>query len=238
MADLKLANRGKLVALAPLALALALGACNDDDDGMAPTPTPTMSPAPSPSPTPTTGTLDVTQCLTQEVAPGTAVADLVVPDVINVAFGAPSGFPNGRDLDDQVIDVTLAVIFLDLSADGQGATTLAGLPLNPPSNDVSFRASFPYLAQPQGDPPVADGSGMSFSFRTDAPSAYTRVDRMGMPAVSTALVPSGAKLAYNDANPAVDATGEFVDELSGQLATLATALDDDLRAAGLVPCAQ
>ncbi|MBX3273801.1 MAG: DUF4331 family protein [Sandaracinaceae bacterium] len=74
------------------------------------------------------------------------------------------------------------------------------------------------------------------SFRTDAPAGYTRVDRMGMPAVSTALIGSAMKNAYNDANPSDDAAGTFVPELAASLTGLHTALDDDLVAAGVTPC--
>ena len=75
-------------------------------------------------------------------------APLVVPDVLSIDPAAAAGFPNGRMPADPVIDITLAVVLLDLSVEGQDAATLAGLPLNPPSNDVEFSASFPYLADP------------------------------------------------------------------------------------------
>jgi hypothetical protein len=75
-------------------------------------------------------------------------APLVVPDTLKLDLGSPAGFPNGRLPADPVIDVTLAVLLLDLSAEGQTATTLAGLPLNPPANDVDFGTDFPYFAPP------------------------------------------------------------------------------------------
>lgn len=75
-------------------------------------------------------------------------APLVVPDVLHIDPTQDAGFPNGRLPADPVIDVTLAVIMLDLSAAGQTAGTLAGLPLNPPENDVPFEAEFPFLAAP------------------------------------------------------------------------------------------
>lgn len=74
-------------------------------------------------------------------------APLVIPDVLHLDLSAPAGFPNGRRLPDPVIDVTLAVVLLDLGADGQDASTLAGLPLNPPANDKPFRDVFPYVAE-------------------------------------------------------------------------------------------
>ena len=166
---------------------------------------------------------------------GVTVAQAVVPDTLTLDLSATSGFPNGRKLADPVIDVTLAVIFLDLSVNGPG--TLAGLPLNPPANDVSFRDTFPYLAAPQGSPPIADNSGTMFTFRSEPGSSYVRVDRMGMPAVSTALIPSDRKNAYNDASPAQDANGDFVPDLADTLTGLTNALADDLIDAGLTPCA-
>jgi hypothetical protein len=93
--------------------------------------------------------LGLTPCTVDEAV--AQAAPLVVPDVIKVDTSAPSGFPNGRRLTDTVIDVTLAVIFLDVA--GLGATdgphtagTLVGV--NPTANDEAFSAAFPYLAQP------------------------------------------------------------------------------------------
>lgn len=216
----------------PLVACLAIlpGCFDDDKPDPMPTPTPTMTATPTP-----TG-FDVTACLNQQI-PGTGftVAEAVVPDTLTINLAAASGFPNGRKLPDPVIDATLAVIFLDLTT--HAPDTLAQLPLNPPANDVSFRADFPYLAMPQGTPPIADNSGTTFNFRTDPSSSYVRVDRMGMPAVSTALIGSSVKNAYNDASPADDAEGTFVAELSANLTALTNALADDLVGAGLTPCA-
>jgi len=219
----------RVFAAAPLALVLALAGCGD---GSAPPPTPT----PSATATGTAATFDVTPCLNQTI-PGTGltVAQAVVPDMIKLNLNAPSGFPNGRTLTDPVIDITLAVIFLNLSKNPPG--TLAALPLNPPANDLPFKTTFPYLADPQGSPPRADTTGTSFNFRTDPESAYVRVDRMGMPAVATALIGAPMKNAYNDASPADDATGKFVPEITAHLTGLATALNLDFYGAGLSPCA-
>jgi hypothetical protein len=226
----------RIAAMAPLMLAaLGLTACSDDDD--APAPPVTMAPAPTPSPTATTASFNVTRCLNQSI-PGTGftVAQAVVPDTLTINLAGASGFPNGRKLADPVIDVTLAVIFLDLTK--HAPDTLAKLPLNPPANDVAFRASFPYLAPPQGSPPLSATTGTNFNFRTDSvQAAYARVDRMGMPAVSTALIPSSRKVPYNDASPADDAAGNFVPDLTSTLTGLTNALADDLVGAGLSPCA-
>jgi hypothetical protein len=93
------------------------------------------------------------QCLGQEYAPGATVASLVLPDdALNVNPSGAAGFPNGRRLQDPVIDVTLAVLLLNLGGScGMGlcnATTLAGIPLNPGMNDRPFLTTFPYLATP------------------------------------------------------------------------------------------
>ncbi|WP_265529610.1 DUF4331 family protein [Sphingomicrobium marinum] len=220
--------------LAPLALLGALAACDGENNSRAPDSL--VNPPPPPPPMPTS--FDPTPCLEQEI-PGTGgitVADAVIPDTLTVNYTAASGFPNGRALPDPVIDVTLAVIFLDLSTNGPA--TLANLPLNPSANDLAFRSNFPYLAPAQGTPPAADTSGQAFSFDLQPNSSYVRVDRMGMPAVSTALIPTDGKIEYNDAGPADDLAGEFVPELSMVLTDLTNALADDLTAAGLTPCAQ
>jgi hypothetical protein len=62
-----------------------------------------------------------------------------------------SGFPNGRQLQDPVADVTLAVLLLKLSAT-QSAATFAMKPLNPAKNDINggaFGTEFPYLLPKQ-----------------------------------------------------------------------------------------
>lgn len=79
-----------------------------------------------------------------------AAGPLVVPDVLSIDPAQPAGFPNGRRFEDPVIDVTLAVLLLDLTAEGQDATTLAGVPVNPPANDLPFDTQFPYLAPAHG----------------------------------------------------------------------------------------
>ncbi len=231
-------NRNPYRALLALTVALplfALTACGgeDNDTGTVVTPTPTTPTTPT-TPGQTGTSFNVSRCLNQMVGNQT-VASLVVPDTLQINFANASGFPNGRQLADPVIDVTLAVLFLDLTK--HPATTFASIPLNPPANDLPFRTAFPYMAAPQGTPPIASGTGANFNFRTDAPSAYTRVDRMGMPAVATALIRSDSKTAYNDDSPEVDATGKWVPEITATLTGLTNALADDLAAAKLTPCA-
>jgi hypothetical protein len=94
-----------------------------------------------------TAEFDVTGCVSQQVvAGGPTTAALVIPDSLKINLAAAAGFPNGRRLPDPVIDVTLAVVLLDMTT--HNPTTLAGLPLNPPMNDVAYLTEFPYLAAP------------------------------------------------------------------------------------------
>lgn len=226
-----------LTLVSALAMTVFLAGCGDDNPpppvAVAPTPTPSPTPTPTPSPT----SFNVTPCLTQVVVPGRTVADLVVPDVLRLDLGQPAGFPNGRRYLDPVIDVTLAVIFLDLSRHSAGLFAL--LPVNPNGIDQPLTATFPFLAAPFGTPPTSGGAGSGFRFRDDPASAYVRVDRAGMPAVSTALI-SGVpnKNAYNDDNPTIDASGKWVPELAGTLTILTNALADDFGRLGLSICAR
>ncbi len=86
--------------------------------------------------------LGLTPCATGDCV--NQAAPFVVPDVIRVAAAQASGFPNGRRLTDQVIDVTLALILLDLNT--HAVTALIGV--NPTAGDLPFNARFPYLAPP------------------------------------------------------------------------------------------
>ena len=73
------------------------------------------------------------------------VAPLVIPDTLKIDLSSPPGFPNGRGLADPVIDITLAVVLLDLQT--EPVDLFVGV-LNPSANDVAFQSGFPYLAAP------------------------------------------------------------------------------------------
>jgi len=88
--------------------------------------------------------LGITPCAVADCI--AVAAPLIVPDVIKINTAAPAGFPNGRKLADPVMDVTLAVVLLDLSV--HPVSFLADLPLNPPENDKFFSREFPFLADP------------------------------------------------------------------------------------------
>lgn len=222
------------------AIALSLAACGSDDVAqpvaLAP-PAPTPTGTPTPTPQPTTG-FNVNNCLNQ-VIPGTGgltVAGAVIPDTVTINLDAPSGFPNGRRLQDPVIDVTLAILFLDLAT--HGADTFARLPLGPAANDRPFLSDFPFLAAPNGTPAAGATGGTNFAFNDSPSSNFVRVDRMGMPAVATVLIGSGMRNAYNDGNTADDVDGDFVPELAARLTVLTNALADDLGRLALTPCAR
>ncbi len=72
----------------------------------------------------------------------TDIIPTAAPNRMGVLAGDTSGFPNGRRLTDDVIDITLLAAVGVLG----GVRTSLGDGVN--VNDVPFRASFPYLAQP------------------------------------------------------------------------------------------
>ena len=210
--------------IAPIMLAFALTACGGGGGGGTPA---------APVVAPTFTTVDVTPCLTQSVQ-GRTVASLIVPDVLSLFLNQPGGFPNGRRLEDPVIDLELAALFLDLRT--VPVDVLAKLPLNPGGNDKPAPGVFPYLGDAHGGVPASTG-GSGFVFRTDVPSAYTRVDRMGEPAVATVLVRSPVKTAFNDDSPSDDANGKWVPEFTDDLTIFADQLKDDFAAMNLKICA-
>jgi Domain of unknown function (DUF4331) len=71
---------------------------------------------------------------------------VIVPDTIKWDPSQPTAYPNGRALEDPVVDITLAAVLLDLGE--HPLSTFADLPLNPPANDVPFESEFPFLAAP------------------------------------------------------------------------------------------
>lgn len=83
---------------------------------------------------------------------------------------------------------------------------------------------------------VQDRGADPFLFRTEAPEAYVRVDRMGVAAVATLVLPGGApRDQFNFGEPADD--GDYSGLIVPRLNKIHFELDDDLAAAGLTPCA-
>lgn len=87
----------------------------------------------------------------------------VIPDVLGLDLDEANGFPNGRQLEDRAMDLTLGLVLLDLDEallgyedeNSPGGHPLdaffdigGGVSLNPTSNDRPFSSGFPYLAPP------------------------------------------------------------------------------------------
>ena len=64
-----------------------------------------------------------------------ALADIIIPDVVTINFAQPVTFPNGRDLNDDVIDGVLSLVLNRTVADGV-------------STDNTILPVFPYLGVP------------------------------------------------------------------------------------------
>lgn len=125
-------------------------------------------------------------------------------------------------------------IVTDAGADADAAEDAADAADAPDAPDAADAVDAPDA--PEGD---ADAGAPGFTFATgnpvDNPDDFVQVDRVGMPAVSTVLVPSDRKTAYNEADPSM--TTDFVGDFVATLGGLHDALDDDLTGLGLVPCA-
>ena len=88
------------------------------------------------------------------------VGGALIPDVVTIDFSQPLQFPNGRGLEDDVIDAALGVVLNRGGAAGIGDGVSA--------NDVPFLDSFPYLAEPHAEggslvtpPSTGDGGLLS-----------------------------------------------------------------------------
>ncbi len=68
------------------------------------------------------------------------VATVLIPDIVTIDFSKPVQFPNGRRLQDDVIDTALGVV---LNRGGSGGISDAI-----DSNDVAFMSTFPFEASP------------------------------------------------------------------------------------------
>ena len=239
-------RRAAIIFATPLALTALLAACGDSGSGsqvVVPAPLPSGTGTATPTPTPTAVSYNVDNCFTQTVQGQTGVTatlqSQIIPDTLKLDITRSTRFPNGRHPADPVVDILLAELFLDMTVTGQGPNTFANIPLNPPTNDKPFSLTFPFLANPNGSPAVASGTGSGFNFRTDADSAYVSVDRMGNPAIATALVGSATKNSYNDATPADDATNnKYLAEYKNELHKFFDLIGDDLTNLGLKICAR
>jgi hypothetical protein len=79
---------------------------------------------------------------------------MVVPDVLRLRLAQADGFPNGRRLEDSVVDRIIAVALLDIDTPGDCMGTsctvdsFVAIPVNPTANELTFLPDFPYLAPP------------------------------------------------------------------------------------------
>lgn len=227
----------------PLALAFTLVGCGEDGSGsqvVVPAPLPSTTSTATPTATATAVAYDSTNCFLQPIQGqnGANLKSFIIPDTLKLDLTRATKFPNGRHPSDQVVDILLATLLLDMSVTGQGPNTLANVPLDPPGNDKFFLLTFPFLATPNGTPQVATGTGTSFDFRTDPDSAYVSVDRMGNPAIATALVGSSKKLTFNDDTPTDDvAADKYYSEYISELNKLFGLIGDDVEKLQLKICA-
>lgn len=235
--------RALALAATPLALALSLSACGEDGAGgqvVVPAPLPSTTATATPTPTATAVAFNSTRCFTQAIQGqnGANLKSFIIPDTLKIDLTRSTRFPNGRHPSDPVVDILLATLLLDMTVTGQGPNTLANVPLDPPGNDKFFLLTFPFLATPNGTPQVASGSGSGFDFRTDPDSAYVSVDRMGNPAIATALVSSSMKNSFNDDTPAGDVVNDkYYAEYISELNKLFGLIGDDVENLGLKICA-
>jgi hypothetical protein len=190
--------------------------------------------------------LNIEPCFSQEVAPGITVQSLLTRDTLRLDLSRPAGFPNGRRLQDPVIDLTLAYFFLDLRV--HRIDDLAKLAVNPAANadvpgpsgaPLSFLTSFPYVLRPHG-PAKPEGVGSNFNFRTNPASDFEIIDAMGNPAVATVLISGNDQPGYNRNMPAdyVAGGGKFLPNFKQTLTGLATLLKDDFERLQFTTCAK
>ncbi len=86
-----------------------------------------------------------------EDAPGldsAAVAGALIPDIVTINFTQPVQFPNGRRLQDDVIDAALGLVLNRGNPLGGGP----GVPDGIAANDHAFSSTFPYEAAPNTVP--------------------------------------------------------------------------------------
>ena len=242
MAATAIRRARRLAAPLVLSLSLVLAACGEDGAGSAvvvPAPLPSTTATPMPTATATSTAFNVDRCFNQTIPGqnGATLASLIVPDTLKLDLNRPSRFPNGSDLDDEVIDILLSLFLLDQNVTGQGPNTLASVPVNPPRNDKLFSLTFPFLAPAQGAGPRATARGTRFDFRTDPDSAYVTVERAGQPAISTVLVSGPLKIQFNEDTPAGDAVNQkYLAEFRKELTALHRLVGDDLEGLQLRLC--
>jgi hypothetical protein len=92
----------------------------------------------------------------EELRLNTSIAPSASPKRMGVLAGDTAGFPNGRRLADDVVDIELQALEGILLPNHPAAVATLGDGVN--TNDVAFGRSFPYLALPHSTA-VNSGSG-------------------------------------------------------------------------------
>ena len=229
-------RRTQLKPLVSILLALSVAGCADDDGGGADTETAGTTEAADETgdPNPTTGPTGTSTTEPDETGGSDETGPVAMGPCIDYCDILDTNCTGDNA---QYADYDECVSYCMGANWPEGETTdMAG-------NTIGCRiyhGGDPAAADPAFHCPHAGPSGMdvcgSVDFRSDDAAEYDRVDRMGMPAVSTALVGTDTKNDYNDANPSQDAALTFAVELIANLTGLHDALDDDLIDAGLTPC--
>jgi hypothetical protein len=98
----------------------------------------------------TTGRIDIVTIFLTGIPGLNMVADsareAVYSDMLRINLAAPSGFPNGRLLSDDIVDVSLSIVGL---SDGTlGGLVTSGISDGVGANDLPFQSIFPYVAVP------------------------------------------------------------------------------------------
>ena len=225
-------TRTSLLIAAGLSLAVGLSGCKVGESLTAQPATPT-GPAPPP---PVIGTaFNVERCLNQVTSDGRTTRQVMIPDLVTLDVTKPASFPNGRRLQDPVVDIEVAYLFLDLTR--HSPFTLVNVPLNPLGLDQPLRTTFPFYANSFGTARLSTRDGTEFNFRTNPESEYVRVERVGVPAVSTINVLGPRKIAYNEGNPTQDVARTYEADITAGLENLAALIVDDIQGLSLSPCA-
>ncbi len=225
-------KRSTLLFAAGLSLVIALSGCKV---GETLTEQPAAPVGPAPPPPIASTSFSVQRCLDQTTSDGRTVRNVMIPDLVTLDVTRPASFPNGRRLQDPVVDIEVAFLFLDLTR--HSPSTLVNVPLNPLGLDQPLRAAFPFYANPFAPARLSGTDGTNFNFRNNAEDAYVRVERVGVPAVSTINVLGPRKIAYNEGSPSQDLARAFEADITAGLENLAALIVDDIQGLSLTPCA-
>lgn len=124
---------------------------------------------------------EVKAALDSLASPSTdTLAGLLLPDILTIDTTKAVGYLNGRDLDDDVIDISLQAITGNMAATDK---------VN--ANDKAFSTTFPYMAAPHGQAaPGAPNTGSGLS-ATDAGSSFDWALPAGLIAAGFLLAAAG-----------------------------------------------